>query len=440
MRRRLAPLGVWPFSRLLSSYTLNELGDSVGLVALSLFVFDRTESVPATATFFIVAKFLPALIAPALTARLDQVALRRSLPTLYLFEAAAFAALAVNARGAFLLPIVLALGLVDGVLAITARGLTRGAVGAVLEPAGMLKDGNALMNLGFAISSVGGTALGGALVAGFGLPTALLADAVSFLAIAAVLGSTSGLPAVEGDREPWRERLRGGLDFARSHRPVRLLLGGEALAFVLFTMTVPIEVVYAKRSLETTDTGFGILLATWGAGILVGSVVYLAVKQRSLAGLIAVSTAAVGVAYLGMAFAGTLLVACAFSVIGGAGNGVQWISVMTALQEATPPSLQARVTGLLESIGAAAPGLGFLVGGVLASIGSPRTAYAVAGGGLLVLVMAAAAGRARLAAGTGRRGPRSHPAPRPQPSPRAQPGDVPLPDAFAPAPGFEHER
>ena len=89
MRGRLAPLAVRPFNRLLSSYTLNELGDSVGIVALAVLVYDRTEAVAPTAAFFVAAKFLPALVAPALTARLDQVALRRSLPALYFVEALA---------------------------------------------------------------------------------------------------------------------------------------------------------------------------------------------------------------------------------------------------------------------------------------------------------------------------------------------------------------
>jgi MFS-type transporter involved in bile tolerance (Atg22 family) len=121
VRRRFEPLAVRPFGRLLGSYTVNELGDSVGIVALALLVYDRTEAVAPTAAFFLAAKFLPALIAPALTARFDQVALRRSLPALYTVEALAFAALAVIADGNFMLAIVLALGLLDGALAITAR-------------------------------------------------------------------------------------------------------------------------------------------------------------------------------------------------------------------------------------------------------------------------------------------------------------------------------
>jgi MFS family permease len=397
VRGRLAPLGVRPFSRLLASYTLNELGDSVGIVALAILVFDRTGDVAATSAFFIVGKFLPALLAPALTARLDQVSLRRTLPGIYLFEALAFGALALIADGTFVLPLVLVLALLDGTLAVTGRGLTRGAVGVVLEPAGLLREGNALMNIGFALASVGGSALAGLLVAEFGLPTALLVDALSFLVIAVALAATGGLPHLEVEHQPWRERLGDGLRFVRGHRSIRLLLTGQAIALILFTLVIPIEVIYAKETLGTTDAGFGALLASWGAGIVVGSFIYLAVKARSAITLIAVSTAAIGAGYLGMASAHSLLAACLFSVLGGAGNGVQWIAVVTAIQESTPRDYQARVTGLVESIGAGMPGVGYLLGGILVAVGSPRTAYLVAGIGVLVLVVLAVLARDRIA-------------------------------------------
>jgi MFS family permease len=422
VRGRFAPVAVRPFSRLLASYTVNELGDAVGIVALAILVYDRTQAVAPTAAFFIAAKFLPALIAPALTARLDQVALRRSLPGLYVAEAAAFAALALIADGEFFLALVLALGLVDGALAITGRGLTRGAVATVLQPAGLLKEGNALMNIGFAVASVGGAALAGLLIAEFGVAVALLVDAASFLAIAILLALTRGLPAAHIERQPWRERFGAGMRFARSNPAVRLLLIGQAIALMLFTLVIPIEVIYAKESLGTSDAGFGILLASWGAGIVVGSLVYLLIKQRSALTLIVVSTGLVGVAYLGLATAETLLVACLFSVLGGAGNGVQWISVVTTLQEMTPSDYQARIVGLLESLGAAMPGVGYLIGGALVALGSPRTAYAVAGAGVLLLVVAAVIVRPRLA--------------RPAVA-RSRAGDLPLPESLGPSPTLE---
>jgi len=250
--------------------------------------------------------------------------------------------------------------------------------------------------MGFAFSAVGGAALAGLLIGQFSVATALLVDAASFLAIAAMLAATKGLPAAYVEREPWRARFAAGMHFARTNPLVRLLLIGEAAALILFTLVIPIEVIYAKESLGTTDAGFGFLLASWGAGIVVGSLVYLVIKNRSTMPLIIGSTAAIGVAYLGLASAETLLVACLVSIVGGAGNGVQWIAVVTALQEATPSDYQARIVGLLESLAAAMPGIGYLLGGALVALGSPRTAYGVAGAGVLVLVLAAVALRPRL--------------------------------------------
>jgi hypothetical protein len=359
-------MGVRPFNRLLASYTLNELGDSVGLVALAVLVYDRTEAVAPTAAFFIV-------------------------------EALTFAILALVASGDFLLPLVLVLGLLDGALAITARSLTRAAIATLLKPAGLLKEGNALMNIGFALASVGGAALAGLLIAQFSVATALLVDAASFLTIAVILAGTRGMPQVHFAREPWRERFGSAMRFARLSPSVRVLLVGQAIALVLFTLVVPIEVIYAKESLGTTDAGFGALLASWGAGIVIGSLVFLIVKRHSPLVLILASTALVGISYLGMATADTLLFACLLSVVGGAGNGVQWVSVVTALQEVTPADYQARIVSLLESLGAAMPGVGFLIGGTLTAIGSPRTAYAVAGIGVLVLVACSLVVAARIA-------------------------------------------
>jgi MFS family permease len=422
--RRFAPLGVRPFGRLLASYTVNEIGDSVGIVALAVLVYDRTGEVAPTAAFFIAAKFLPALLAPALTARVDQIALRRVLPAIYVLEAAAFAALGLIAEGDFVLPLVLALALVDGTLAITGRGLTRGAVAAVLQPAGLLREGNALMNLGFALASVGGAALAGLMIGTLGVGPALYVDAASFLIIAAVLAATRGLPSVDLEREPYLQRFRAGLRYARENVYLRVLLVGQAIALVLFTLIIPIEVIYAKESLGTTSAGYGVLLAAWGAGIVVGSLIYLRVKGHSAFSLVVFSTLAIAVAYLGLASAGTLTVACAISIVGGAGNGIQWIAVMTALQERTPREYQARISGLMESLGAGMPGVGYLLGGAVVAISSPRVAYAVAGVGLLLLTLLALPLRSRLV------GPPDVAAP----STNGAPRDIPLPERVTATP------
>jgi len=52
--------------------------------------------------------------------------------------------------------------------------------------------------------------------------------------------------------------------------------------------------------------------------------------------------------------------------------------------------MQARVMSVLESIGAALPGVGFLLGGLIAASQSPRAVFLVAGAGVLAIVAVAA--------------------------------------------------
>ena len=137
-------------------------------------------------------------------------------------------------------------------------------------------------------------------------------------------------------------------------------------------MITPIEVVYAKETLDAGDSGFGLLLGVLGRRHGPRQLALRARARRSLPALIAFGTVAMAVGYLGMAVAPTLAVACVASAVGGLGNGVQWVAVVTALQEATEDDFQARVAGLFEAVATVAPGLGFLIGGLITAALSPR--------------------------------------------------------------------
>ena len=169
----------------------------------------------------------------------------------------------------------------------------------------------------------------------------------------------------------------------RERPALRRLLGAQALAFVFFSLVIPIEVVFAKETLDAGDAGYGALLASWGVGMVVGSLAFAALDASRCAACCSSSTLAIGVAYLGTAVSPTLAVACAASFVGGLGNGVQWIALVTAVQELTRAAYQARVLSLLEALASAMPGIGFLLGGAIAAIFEPRLSYAVAGAGVL---------------------------------------------------------
>jgi hypothetical protein len=52
-RRLFDPLRRSTFRRLATTYAVNELGDWMGIIALSVLVFDRTNSALATAGLFL---------------------------------------------------------------------------------------------------------------------------------------------------------------------------------------------------------------------------------------------------------------------------------------------------------------------------------------------------------------------------------------------------
>jgi MFS family permease len=381
-----APLRRPLFRRLAVTYAINELGDWMGLIALSVLVYDQTESALATAALFIGTGFLPALLAPALVARVELPSPRFALPVLYAAEAAAFGGLALLSVNFSLAGVVL-LGAIDGTLMLAARALTRSVAASLLEPVGELRAGNAILNVAFTGGAAVGPAIAGLVVAGFGIPTALLLDAVSFYAIGWILLTAGAMPRAEPEPGRMRERLRAGIAYIREQTVLRRLLIAEGLAFVFFAAVIPVEVVYVKDTLESTDTGYGLMLASWGAGMVLGSLLFARLRQSSLGYLLLFSTFAVGGGYLGLAAAPTLAFACLASVVGGAGNGVQWVTMISAVQELTAESMQARVMSVLESIGAAMPGVGFALGGVIAALVSPRMTFLVAGVGVMGIVI-----------------------------------------------------
>lgn len=389
MRPALSPLKLPGFRQLAFAYTVNEFGNWLGEIALAVLVFEETGSPLATAALFLGMQFLPALFAQGLVARGEVAGTGIGLPAIYAAEGVTFIALAAVADN-FVLLVIVALAALDGSLALAGRAFTRAAAAAVLKPAGQLREGNALLNIGFTAAGALGPAAAGLVVAGFGVQVALLADAASFLLVAVTLLAARSLPSVKAEPDPWRARLREGLAYVARRPVLRRLLGAQAAAFIFFAAVLPIEIVYATETLDAGSSGYGALLAAWGGGMVAGSLVFAAMRRVSLQALLFWSTLAVAASYLALSAADSLLVACIAAAFGGLGNGVQWVSVMSAIQDLTDDRYQARVVGLLESSGYAMPGVGFVIGGLVAQLVDPRASFFVAGVGVVLVMLVAA--------------------------------------------------
>jgi predicted MFS family arabinose efflux permease len=420
--------------RIVAAYTVNRLGTWFGFIALAVAVYEHTHSAIAVAALLVAGQVLPAFVVPALVARVEASSRRGELSGLYLFEAAATAALA-GLVWRFWLPGILLLVALDGTAALAASALLRAAAARAARewsyerhaqtlpaPANLPaqtyagqagialavgESGNpelrgaegpdrngtdpreadameaerratAAINIGFAVTFTLGPTLAGLAVPAFGAPTALLIDTVSFVICAALLLDLR--PHVEdAETSSVRARVKAAWQHINDAPALRGLLLAEAVALVFFEFSPPIEVAYAKSTLHAGDGGYGLLLGVWGLGVAVGSVLFARSIRRSLGMLLSASTLAVGLAYLGWAIAPSLAVACAAGLIGGVGNGVQWAALISAVQRLTPQNLQGRMMGAVESLGAICPGIGLSLGGIIVALSSPRAAFLVAG-------------------------------------------------------------
>ena len=383
----LRPLRHAGFRRLATTYTLNELGWGFGTVALSLLVFNHTHSALATTALWLCTLLVPAFVGPAATAQLDRLGVRRVLPSLYLAEAAIFAALALLTSSPWL-PLVLVLAAADGILALVGRALTRGAVAATLKPSGQLDAGNTLLNVSFSLSFAIGPAIGGLVIAAWGVAAGLWVSAGLFAAMTVTLATSRALPPAHADAdagEAWLARVRAGISHALGNPAVRRIFFAHGLALVCAAMISPVEVIWAKEVLGGGNSAYGIVLSAWGAGTLLTGLVLVSLWRRvPVVARIPLGAGTMGVGYVVMTFATSLPIGALGCFIGGLGNGFYFVSVIQAIQERTADEYQARVMGLLESTTAGGYGIGFLLAGAITALTSVRVTFAATAVGVLV--------------------------------------------------------
>jgi len=408
-------LGSARVRRIVLAYTINRLGTWFGYIALSLAVYAHTHSALAVAALLIAAEAVPAVVVPLVVARVEASTRRAGLSALYAFEAATAAALGFLLMS-FWLPAILLIAIADGAAALAAAGLLRAAAaraareareadpsgngaGAEDDAAAAEHDVNAALNIAFSLTFVLGPGLAGLLVAATSASVALFLDAGTFLACGLMLLDLSPRVEPQEGGEGVRERIRDAWAHINSMPVLRALLIAEGIALVFFAADAAIEVPYATVTLNAGDGGYGLILTVWGIGTGVGSLVFARAVHRALGAMLSGGALAVGLAYIGFAIAPTLALACVASLLGGVGNGVQWASLVSAVQQMTPSRLHGQLMGAAESIAAVCPAAGLLLGGGLVALSSPRSAFLVVGIGATVMTAAFV----RLSAATGLR-------------------------------------
>jgi MFS family permease len=226
-----------------------------------------------------------------------------------------------------------------------------------------------------------GPALGGALIALFGVGTAFLVDAITFAVSAlAVIGIRRRPPPRSERGSLWRD-LGEGFAYVRAHAWLWGTLVGAAL-FLLFTLG-PFEVLLPyiiRNELGGGAETFGVVLAAGGAGSFVGAVLVgrTGLPRRHVTFMWAAWCFG-DLLLAGLAFAETAWVMCLVSFVNfalGTAALVVWNTLMNTL---VPPELLGRVSSFDWFVSIGLTPLSFAITGPVASLVGVRETLALAG-------------------------------------------------------------
>ena len=234
----------------------------------------------------------------------------------------------------------------------------------------------------FNASRVVGPAVGGVLIAAFGVGLCFAINTFTFIAVLVglLMMRKEELVPVERAKEPptMMRGIREGLSWVLRSPDMRLVL---AMVTVVSTVGFNFHVILPLLASDTLDTGpevFGILSACFGGGALVGALLSAALGRASWKVLV-LGTAGFSLCLLMLAPLDTVL-PCAILLFATGTCFTLWTSnANSILQLRAPDHLRGRVVSLyLWAFAGLAP-LGGLFAGWLCAIGGTQLSFAVAG-------------------------------------------------------------
>jgi MFS family permease len=403
----LTPLRASPaFARLWVGSVISGIGGQFTLVAISLQVYDITESTFAVALvsgFALLPMIAFGLYAGLLNDSFDRRAVMVWSSTISWLSSVALAVLAWTGVENVLVLYILAV-----ISAVTASmsHTTRAAIVPRLIPARLLPAASALGGINFGVALTVGPALAGVLVAVAGFSWTYTVDVVLFLAGFLGIVSLPRLPPTGDPTRPGWALLRGGIDFLRTAPNIRMSF---VVDIVAMTFGRP-QVLFPAAGAVLIGGGavtVGVLISAGAVGVLLSSLFsgrLGGIRRHGVA--IGWSIAVYGTFALGMGivFAAVslgadgpaderhanlpaIVLAAIMSLGMGAADNVSAIFRMTMLQSAAPDDMRGRMQGVYTVVVTGGPRVGeLLMGGVaaLTSLWFPP----LLGGALIIALIA----------------------------------------------------
>jgi MFS family permease len=380
------------FLQLWAGQGISFVGDAVSMVALVVLVTQITGSASAVGGA-LVARLLPTLASPLAGVLADRLDRRAVLITSDLARAVLVLGMVFARNVVVLYALVFLMGLARTFFNPTIRAAFPSVVGRR-----DLTRANAVIGGTFSVSETAGPALGGVLVATFGVEAAFVLDSATYLVSVAFLSRIPLPHPQRGDDDAdFGRELKVGFGYlAASRVPLAIVIGTFLTVFTINT-TIPAEVFLAKETFGAGDAGYGLLVGLYGGGMVLGSVLIAALADRiSLLPFyfLGIFTSALALAATG--FSPTFVFALGALMIAGVANGIDNVATDTILQKRVPDAFLGRVFAVRFLGFSVGEVLAYPLGGAVVDASGPRSIYILAGAataiaGLFIFFFLAAA-------------------------------------------------
>lgn len=376
-----AGLGTAGLRRLQTAWGASALGSWAFFVALAVYAYDAGGATAVGAAALV--RMLPAGLAAPLAGLLaDRHPRRDVLLASLAARAGIVAVIALAVATGAVISVVLALAALFTVVATAHKPAQAALLPSLADTPRQLGAANALWTGVDSAAFLGGSLLGGALIATAGVQAAFAACAVTYaVAMLPLAGlardpvpayrATAGLNPLAAAAAGFRE--------VAANRDVRVIVGFLSAATLVEGAIDVLVVVTAVDLLGLGDAGVGWLNAAWGLGGLLGGGGALALLRcgRLSAG-IAAGGLLVGFALLVVAAALSPVVAITMLVGLGVGYALIETAGLSLLQRLTSDEVLARAFAVVEATYWLATGIGaMLAPAVVALLGARNAVFAI---------------------------------------------------------------
>ena len=259
-----------------------------------------------------------------------------------------------------------------------------------LVPRQQLAPAVALGSLSMNIARSVGPALGGLIVAQWSVSAAFAVNAVSFLGIVVVLFRWTPAPATStAAPEPFGSALRAGLRYATHASALQSVLAKAAMFFVAASAFNALLPIVVNQDLGVGAGVYGILLACFGVGAVVGALRLPGLRERiDPDRLVLVATLVFAAAIACLALVRNVWALYAMCLVAG----FAWITVLSSFhigaQTSLPGWVRARALALYVMVFSGGLAAGSLVWGGLAEWQGTTVALLVAAGATVLAAFA----------------------------------------------------